>query len=67
MTARELEILKAALQGDIIRQKESDKAEEPAFKAWLEDSEKLLKKVTRKLFEVKGRESLFKEARKMRL
>lgn len=55
MTIRELEIIKAALEGDVIRQKESQKRDQYEFKLWLEDSEKLLKKVNRKLFEAKSR------------
>ncbi len=53
---RELEIIKTALEGDIIRQKNSDKATEPAFKAWLEDSEKVLKKVNKKIMTEKTKE-----------
>jgi hypothetical protein len=60
MNIRELEIIKAALEGDIIRQKQSDNADHPAFKQWLEDSEKLLKKVSRQMFEMKTRKKLFK-------
>ncbi|MEK4025368.1 hypothetical protein [Sporosarcina sp. FSL W7-1283] len=58
MPIRELEILVAALEGDVIRQKESDKRDEPAFKAWLEDTEKLLKKVRLRLSNEKSREAL---------
>jgi len=58
MTIRELEIIKAALEGDVIAQRKSDKLEHPAFQDWLNDSEKLLKKVSRKLFEQKARKSL---------
>ena len=58
MTIRELEIIKAALEGDVIVQRNSDKIEHPAFRDWLNDSEKLLKKVSRKLFEQKARKSL---------
>jgi tRNA nucleotidyltransferase/poly(A) polymerase len=60
MNIRELEIIKAALEGDIIRQKQNDNADHPAFKQWLEDSEKLLKKVSRQMFEMKTRKKLFK-------
>lgn len=49
MTIRELEILKSALECDIGYQRDSPNKDKPAFKAWLEDSEKLLKKVSRKL------------------
>ena len=51
MTVRELQILKAALEGDIIRQRQSPNAHRKDFKKWLADSEKLLKKVSLKLFE----------------
>jgi len=57
-TIRELEIIKAALEGDIIAQKNNDKLDHPAFQSWLEDSEKVLKKVSRKLFEMKARKKL---------
>lgn len=58
MSIRELEILVAALEGDVIRQKESDKRDEPAFKAWLEDTERLLKKVRLRLSKEKTRRTL---------
>jgi uncharacterized lipoprotein YehR (DUF1307 family) len=58
MTIRELEIMKAALEGDIIRQKESEKMDHPAWKHWLEDSEKLLKKVSMKIIEMKGKQEI---------
>jgi hypothetical protein len=58
LSIRELEIIKAALEGDIIQQKESIHKDHPAWKHWLEDSEKLLKKVSRKLFEMKSKEQL---------
>lgn len=58
MTIRELEILVAALESDVIQQKESDKRDEPAFKAWLEDSEKLLKKVRLRLSTEKSRKAM---------
>jgi 2-keto-3-deoxy-galactonokinase len=64
MTIKELEIIKAALEGDIIQQKESDKAEHPAFKEWLKDTEKLLKKVSRKLFEMKAKQQIFESLKK---
>ena len=47
---RNLAIIKAALEGDIIRQKESPNKENKEFKRWLNDSEKLLKKVREELF-----------------
>lgn len=59
-TIRELEIIKTALEGDIIAQKNSDKLDHPAFRSWLEDSEKVLKKVSRKLYEMKARKKLLK-------
>lgn len=59
---RELEILKASLESDIInRQKKSFDVNKPAFKAWLEDSENLLQKVNLKLFQAKVREQLQEE------
>jgi hypothetical protein len=61
MTIRELEILKAALEGDIIQQKKSEKINHPAWKHWLEDSEKLLKKVSRKLFDMRAKQELLNE------
>ncbi|PLR72240.1 hypothetical protein [Bacillus sp. UMB0728] len=62
MTIRELEILKAALEGDIIRQKKSEKADHPEWKQWLQDSEKVLKKVNIKLAEEMTKESYKKQA-----
>ncbi|TCI99987.1 hypothetical protein [Cytobacillus praedii] len=61
MSIRELEILKAALEGDILKQKESENKNHPAWIAWLEDSEKLLRKVSRKLFDMRSRKSLLKD------
>lgn len=66
MTIRELEIMKAALEGDIIRQKECEKVNHPAFKAWLEETEKLLKKVTNKLSVEKAKRSMLDRVRKYR-
>jgi hypothetical protein len=63
VTIRELEIIKAALEGDIIRQKESDKRDNPAFKKWLKDSEKLLKKVSIKLFTEKAKQQMIEDMR----
>jgi hypothetical protein len=51
MNIRELEIMKSALEGDIIRQKNSPNAEQKEFKKWLIDTEKLLKKVNLKRYE----------------
>lgn len=62
MTIRELEILKAALEGDIIRQKESEKANHPEWRYWLRDSEKLLRKVNRRLTEEMTKDYIRKEA-----
>lgn len=59
MTIKELEIIKAALEGDIVRQRKSENAEHPAWKSWLEDSEKLLKKISKKLFEMKAKQQVF--------
>jgi hypothetical protein len=53
VTIRELEILKAALEGDIIRQKDAENRDHPAWKHWFEDSEKLLKKVNKRLWDEK--------------
>lgn len=55
MSIRELEIIKAALEGDIIRQKDSLSAALPEFKEWLKDSEKLLRKVTKEIWRRKER------------
>ncbi|MGD6876891.1 hypothetical protein [Bacillus infantis] len=62
MTIRELEILKAALEGDIIRQKNSEKADHPEWKQWLQDSEKVLKKVNWKLAVEMTKEEYRKQA-----
>jgi hypothetical protein len=64
LTIKELEILKAALEGDIIQQKDHIHKDHPAWKHWLEDSEKLLKKVSRKLFEQKAKEQLLSDLKK---
>jgi hypothetical protein len=61
VTIRELEIIKAALEGDIIRQKEFDKRHHPAFKEWLNDSEKLLRKVSVKLFTAKAKQQMINQ------
>jgi hypothetical protein len=58
---RELGIIKAALEGDIIRQKKSPYADKPEFKEWLHDSEKVLKKVSRALLEERAKQSFLKE------
>lgn len=62
MTIRELEIMKAALEGDVIYQRDSINKDKPQFKEWLEDTEKLLKKVSRKLFDEKAKEQEIKES-----
>lgn len=56
MTERELAIIKAALEGDIIHQRQSDKKEHPAFKAWLQDTETLLQKVNNRIWTKKANE-----------
>jgi 2-keto-3-deoxy-galactonokinase len=63
VTIRELEIIKAALEGDIIRQKDFERRDHPAFKEWLEDTEKLLKKVSNKLFTTKAKEQMIENMR----
>jgi hypothetical protein len=54
MNIKDLEIIKSALEGDIIRQKESEKAEHPAFISWLDDTEKLYKRVCNELIRQKA-------------
>jgi hypothetical protein len=61
MTIRELEIIKAALEVDIIYQKQSDKADHPALVEWLEDTEKLLRKVTSEISVRKAKQKLYKQ------
>lgn len=63
MTIHELEIIKAALESDIIYQEKSEKANHPAFIEWLKDTEKLLKKVTIEISVRKGKEQLYKHIR----
>lgn len=58
MNISELEIIKAALEGDIIRQKEHENAELPQFKAWLSATEKVHKKVSNELITRKARERI---------
>jgi hypothetical protein len=55
ITLDELEIIKSALEGDIIRQKENKKADHPAFQKWLKDTEKLHKKVANELITRKAK------------
>jgi hypothetical protein len=64
LTIRELEIIKAALEGDIIQQKDNIHKDHPAWKHWLDDSEKLLKKVSMKLAEQKAKEQLINNIKK---
>ncbi|UOE58221.1 hypothetical protein [Cytobacillus oceanisediminis] len=63
MNIRDLEIIKAALEGDIIRQKESENADHPAFQEWLKDTEKLLKRVSIQIIERKGRLKMLEQYR----
>lgn len=59
LTINEMEILKSALEGDIARQKDYlDEMSEQGgsdvrFEMWLDESQRLLKKVTLKLFDMK--------------
>jgi hypothetical protein len=55
ITLDDLEIIKSALEGDIIRQKQSENAEHPAFKKWLEDTIKLHKKVSNEIIARKAK------------
>lgn len=55
MTIKELEIIKVALEGDIIQQKQSENRDHPDWKEWLADSERLLKKISVKLIEMKAK------------
>lgn len=57
LTLRELEIIKAALESDIHYQIENKNVSKEEFKLWLEDTKKLLKKVTRKLSVERAKES----------
>lgn len=61
--SRELEIIKAALERDISLQREGENAEKYEWKLWLLDSEKVLKKVNKKLSEAKVAEYLIEETR----
>lgn len=64
MTIQELEIIKSALEGDIIRQKQtiSEMAEDGGsdirFEMWLEDTEILYKKVVKKLMTMKAQKAI---------
>lgn len=50
MSDRNLAIIKAALEGDVIRQRQSPNKDRPEFIKWLKDSEKLLHKVRMEQF-----------------
>lgn len=63
MKIRELEILRAALEGDIINQKQSDKLDHPAFKEWLVDTEKLLRKVTMRLLNERAKKEYIEQSK----
>ena len=60
LTISEMEILKAALEGDIIRQRKflqemaDDDSSDIRFEMWLEQSEQLLKKVSLKLIKMQA-------------
>lgn len=64
MDIHEMEIIKAALEGDIILQKKSEHADHPAFKEWLKDTEKLLKKVSIELMNRKAKQELFNKIKR---
>lgn len=59
LTINEMEILKSALEGDIARQKDyldemaDQGGSDVRFEIWLDESQRLLKKVTLKLFDMK--------------
>jgi hypothetical protein len=55
ITLDDLEIIKTALEGDILRQKQSENVHHPAFKKWLIDTEKLHKKVANELITRKAK------------
>lgn len=61
LTIDEMEILKSALEGDIIRQKKflEELAEEGGsdirFEMWLDDTQRLHRKVTLKLMDMKAK------------
>ncbi|WP_370222024.1 hypothetical protein [Cytobacillus sp.] len=55
ITLDDLEIIKSALECDIIRQKQNEKADHPAFKKWLADTEKLHKKVSNEIITRKAK------------
>ena len=61
LTINEMEILKSALEGDIARQKDYlDEMSEQGgsdvrFEMWLDESQRLLKKVSLKLFDMKAK------------
>jgi len=59
-TADEMEIIKVALEGDIIRQRKyiqemaDDDSSDIRFEMWLEESERLLKKVSLEWIKMKA-------------
>lgn len=61
LTINEMEILKSALEGDIGRQKKyleelaEKNGSDVRFEMWLDESERLLKKVSLKLFDMKAK------------
>lgn len=61
LSIEEMEIIKSALEGDIIRQKkflkvlEEQGGSDIRFEIWLDDSQRLLKKVSLKLMDMKAK------------
>lgn len=61
LTIDEMEILKSALEGDIARQKDyldelaEHNGSDVRFEMWLDESQRLLKKVSLKLFDMKAK------------
>lgn len=61
LTIDEMEILKSALEGDIARQKDyldelaEQNGSDVRFEMWLDESQRLLKKVSLKLFDMKAK------------
>lgn len=64
LTIDEMEILKSALEGDIMRQKEyltkltEDGGSDVRFEMWLDESQRLLKKISVKLMDMKANAKL---------
>lgn len=58
---RNLEIMKAALEGDLMRQRESINKDKPEFKEWLRDTQSLLIHVRRLLNVELTKQSLRKQ------